>query len=206
VPQDIPSASLAKDISPESEPPKVDKPLSPSAGKTFPETPNPTGPKDINVPTGAASNQTSPPAADSRHDAAHQPPRPDPAMHQGASPLNPKSFGLGAHGGPQPGEGSYVPRHEKQSRQYSRVAESMWDNPYFIQAGFHIGRYISAFVNSQAEQEQIKALYSNMKTTSELIDVSFYVPSYLLTLRPNSSLIHAVVKQSRDKDQFLRVL
>jgi hypothetical protein len=44
-----------------------------------------------------------------------------------------------------------------------------------------------------------------MKTTSELIDVSFYAPSYLLTLRLNSSLIHAVVKHSRDKDQFLRV-
>jgi hypothetical protein len=44
-----------------------------------------------------------------------------------------------------------------------------------------------------------------MKTTSELIDISFYAPSYLLTLRPNSSLIQVVVKHSGDKDQFLRV-
>jgi hypothetical protein len=44
-----------------------------------------------------------------------------------------------------------------------------------------------------------------MKTTSELIDVSVYAPSYLLTLRPDSSLIQAVVEHSRDKDQFLRV-
>jgi hypothetical protein len=81
----------------------------------------------------------------------------------------------------------------------------LWENPDFIQARFHIGRYVSASVNTQAKQEQIKALYSSMKTTSELIDVSFYAPSYLLTLRLNSSLIHAVVKHSRDKDQFLRV-
>jgi hypothetical protein len=86
-----------------------------------------------------------------------------------------------------------------------RVAESLWDNPDFIQAGFHIGRYISVSVNTQAEQEQIKALYSSMKTTSELIDVSFYAPPYLLTMRFNSSLIQAVVKHSQDKDQFLRV-
>jgi hypothetical protein len=50
----------------------VDKPPSPSAGKTFPETPNPPASKDINVPTGATSNPTSQSAADSRCDAAHQ--------------------------------------------------------------------------------------------------------------------------------------
>jgi hypothetical protein len=44
-----------------------------------------------------------------------------------------------------------------------------------------------------------------MKTTSKLIDVSFDVPPYLLTLRFNSSLIQAVVKHSRAKDHFLRV-
>jgi hypothetical protein len=44
-----------------------------------------------------------------------------------------------------------------------------------------------------------------MKTTSELIDVSFYAPPCLLTMRFNSSLIQVVVKDSQDKDQFLRV-
>jgi hypothetical protein len=81
----------------------------------------------------------------------------------------------------------------------------LWDNPDFIHVGFHIGRYVSASVNTQAEQEQIKALYSSMKTTFELIGVSFYAPTYLLTSRPNSSLIQAVVKHSGDKDQFLKV-
>jgi hypothetical protein len=44
-----------------------------------------------------------------------------------------------------------------------------------------------------------------MQTTSEFIDVSFHVPCYLLTSRPNSSLKQEVIKNSRDKDQFLRV-
>jgi hypothetical protein len=94
---------------------------------------------------------------------------------------------------------------KKQLRQYSRVAEYLWDNSDIIQAGFHTGRYVSAPVNSQTEQEKIKAFYSSMKTTTELIDVSFYAPSYLLTLRPSSFLIQAVAKHSLDKDQFLRV-
>jgi hypothetical protein len=189
VPQDIPSASPAKNILLESESPKVDKPPSPSAGKTLLETPNPQGSENINVPNGAASNPTTPPATDLRCDIAHQSPRLDPARHQDASPVSPKSLGLGAHGGTQPGGGSSVPSPEKQPRQYSQVVESLWDNPNFIQAGFHIGRYVSTSVNTQAEQEQIKALYSSMKTTSQLIDVSFYAPSYLLTMRPNSSLL-----------------
>jgi hypothetical protein len=110
VPQDIPSAFLARDIHPKGESPKVDKLPSPSAKKTLPKTPNPLGSKD----TGAMSTPTSPLAGDSRRDAAHQSPRLDPAMHQDASPASPKSFGLGAHGGPQSGEGSSVPRLEKQ--------------------------------------------------------------------------------------------
>jgi hypothetical protein len=48
---------------------------------------------------------------------------------------------------------------------------------------------VSASVNTKAEQEQIKALYSSMKTTSNLIDISLYAPFYLLTLRLDSSLI-----------------
>jgi hypothetical protein len=38
-------------------------------------------------------------------------------------------------------------------------------------------------LNTEAEQEQIKALYSSMKTTSELIDVSIFTSSYLFVLK-----------------------
>jgi DNA repair exonuclease SbcCD ATPase subunit len=60
-------------------------------------------------------------------------------------------------------------------------------------------------VNTQAEQEQIKALYLSMQNTSKHIDVCFYVPCHPLTLRPNTSLKQAVVKHSQGKHQLLRV-
>jgi hypothetical protein len=64
---------------------------------------------------------------------------------------------------------------------------------------------MTASVNTEAEREHIKALYSNMKTTSELIDVSIYASPYVFILRLDSCLIHVVVKHSQDKDQFLKV-
>jgi hypothetical protein len=60
-------------------------------------------------------------------------------------------------------------------------------------------------VNTKAEREQINALYSSMKTTFELIDVSIYASPYILIFRSDSSLIHAMVKHSHGKDQFLKV-
>jgi hypothetical protein len=176
------------DTQPKGESSMVDKPSSLSARITQPKTLNPPDSEDIYAPAGATKNLTSPTTDDLSHDVAYQSLRPDPAMPQDASPLNPKSFGLGAHGGSQSGEASFVPRPEEQPRQYSRVAESLSDNPNFSQAGFHISRYVLASVNTEAEQEQIKPLYSSMQTTSGLIDVGFHVPCCLLTLRPNSSL------------------
>jgi hypothetical protein len=85
---------------------------------------------------------------------------------------SPQSHGLGALGRPQLGEGSFVPCSGKQPRQYSCVAESLWDNLDFIQAEFHIGRYITASVNTEAERENIKALYSSLETTSAQINVN----------------------------------
>jgi hypothetical protein len=86
-----------------------------------------------------------------------------------------------------------------------RVAKSLWDNPDFIQAEYHIGRYVTASVNTEAKREQIRALYSSMKTTSKLIDVSIYASLYIFILKLDSSLIQAMVKPSQDKDQFLKV-
>jgi hypothetical protein len=101
---------------PESESPKLDKPPSPFAGKTFPETLKPPGPEGNNASAGAASNLTSPYATDSGCDAAQQSARPDYTECQEVSPQIPKSFRLGAHGGPQTCEGPSMPRPEKQPR------------------------------------------------------------------------------------------
>jgi hypothetical protein len=80
----------------------------------------------------------------------------------------------------------------------------LWDNLEFIQAGYHIAQYVTASINIESEWKRIKALYSSMKTTSELIDVSLHILSYLFDLKFDS-LLHAIVKHSQDKDQFLKV-
>jgi hypothetical protein len=53
--------------------------------QTLPKMPNPPGSEDTHAPTGATRNLTPSPVGDLRHDAAHQSPRPDPAMHRDAS-------------------------------------------------------------------------------------------------------------------------
>jgi hypothetical protein len=85
-----------------------------------------------------------------------------------------------------------------------RITESSWVNLEFIQAGYHIGRYVIASVNIEAKQEWIKALYSSMKTTTELIDISMQILSYLFNLKFDS-LVQAIVKHYQDKDKFLKV-
>jgi hypothetical protein len=205
VPQDIHSTSHAKKTAVESEYPKVDKSSSPLTGKSTSKMLKPPDPEDTKEPASAKSVPTTPSDAILGRGAAHQFPRPEPTEHHEASPRSPKSFGLRAPGGRQPIEGSSVPRSEEQPCQYSCVAESPWDNLDFIQAEVHNGRYISASVNTKTEREQIKVLYSSMKTTSELIDVSIFTSPYLFILKFESSLIQAMVKHSQDKDQFLKV-
>jgi hypothetical protein len=62
-------------------------------------------------------------------------------------------------------------------------------------------------VDTKVDRDNIKALYSSMKTTSEQIDVS--VLTIYLIASPchgfDSFLLQALVKHSRDKDQFLKV-
>jgi hypothetical protein len=41
-----------------------------------------------------------------------------------------------------------------------------------MQTGFHIGRFITTAVDTEADQENIKALYSSLMSTSTQIDVS----------------------------------
>jgi hypothetical protein len=65
-----------------------------------------------------------------------------------------------------------VPQSKEPLRQHSRVAESLWDNPKFIQARFHLGRFVTVAVDIEADQENVKALYSSLMTTSVQIDVS----------------------------------
>jgi hypothetical protein len=183
VPQDIHPASHANKNPVESESPRVDKPPSHSARESTPKTSKPPGPEDTEDPSGAKGTLTSPSGAILGHEVAPQFPSPKPTEHPEASLENPESFGLEAPGRREFGEGSSVPRSGKQPRQYSCVTEFLWDNLDFIQARFHIGWYISAFVNSEVERGHIKVLYSSMKSTSELIDVIIFTSYYPFCLK-----------------------
>jgi hypothetical protein len=65
-----------------------------------------------------------------------------------------------------------MPQAEEPLQQHSRVAKSLWDNPEFIQSRFQIGWFVTAAVDTEADRENIKALYFSLKTTSAQIDVS----------------------------------
>jgi hypothetical protein len=48
---------------------------------------------------------------------------------------------------------------------------SMGQPRVFAEARFHIGRFVTAAVDTEADRENIKALYSSLKSTSAPIDV-----------------------------------
>jgi hypothetical protein len=133
-----------------------------------------------------------------RHDAAHQSPRLEPTDHLKASPQSPKSFGLGVIGPHQPGEGSSVPSSGKHPCQHSYVAESLWDNLNFIQAGFHIGQYVTASMNTKAGVDQGAVLQHEDHLRASWCE-------HLSVLKFDSSSIQAMAEHSQDKDQFLKV-
>jgi hypothetical protein len=64
----------------------------------------------------------------------------------------PQSYGLGAASGHQRGEGLSVPQSDEIPWQPSRVAESLWDNPEFIKAGFHLGKFVTASVENEDDR------------------------------------------------------
>jgi hypothetical protein len=48
----------------------------------------------------------------------------------------------------------------------------LFDNPEFIQVGFHIGRFIKAAVDTEADRANTKARYYTLETASAHLDVS----------------------------------
>jgi hypothetical protein len=77
-----------------------------------------------------------------------------------------------------------------------------------MQVGFHICRFVTAAVDTEADRENIKALYSNLKTTSDEIDVSALMTRLIAPSWHgfDSFLTQVLVKHSQDKDQFLKVV
>jgi hypothetical protein len=135
-------------------------------------SPKPSSPKDARVSPGAGGSLTSPSHAASGEDPTDTSSRLKLPEFPRASPPSPQSYGLGVAGGYQHGEGSFVPQYEERQRQHPWITESLWDNPEFIQAGFHLGWFVTVAVDTEADRENVKVLYSSLKTTSAQIDVS----------------------------------
>jgi hypothetical protein len=172
IPQDIDPVSSVKGVPTGGESPKVDKPPSPQAEKSAPESPKPSSPGNAQGPTGTEDTLTSSFHATLSHNTVNISQMVDPTEMPDVIPLSPWSYGLRAPSGPHTCEGSSVPTSRAQLCLFSHVVESLWDNPDFIQAGFHISRYVTAAMDSKAERENIKALFSNVETTSSQIKVA----------------------------------
>jgi hypothetical protein len=172
VPQDINVGPSMKSAPADSKSPKVDKPPSPQAERIAPDSLKPSSPKGAHGSPGAGNALTCPTHGSPNLDPTSTPSVQKPSESPRASPPSPRSRGLGAAGGSQRGEGSSAPQPEEVLRQRSWVTESLWDNPDFIQARFHINQFVTIAIDTEADREKIKALYSNLKTTSDWINVS----------------------------------
>jgi hypothetical protein len=100
----------------------VNKPTSPQAERTTPDSPKPSSPKGAHGSPGAGSAPTSLTHAALGQDPARTSSGLEPVESPRASPPSPQSYGLGAASGSQHGEGSSVPQSEKPPQQRSWVA------------------------------------------------------------------------------------
>jgi hypothetical protein len=171
IPQGIDPFSSMKGVPTGGESPKLDKGLGPQAEKSTLDSLKPMSPRNAQGPTSTVGTLTSSFHATPSHDTTNIPQRPEPTEMSNVIPLSPRSYGVRALDGPNTGECSFVPSSEAQLRTFSHVAESLWDNPNFIEAEFHIGRFVTAVVDSETERENIKALFSSLETTSTQIKV-----------------------------------
>jgi hypothetical protein len=123
------------------------------------------------------------------------------------TPPSLKSPGLGSVGGVPPSGDSAWPQPEGSPQWIPQVTKSLAKDLDFIKVGFHIGRFITVAVNTEAERADIEALRGNLDSTSLRINVSisFYVLHYHLFLMLIPLLIQKIIEHSWSKDQFIRV-
>jgi hypothetical protein len=159
VPQEINPDSSTQDFQTSGESPKADKPPTLDTKKTTPESSEP--------PSSGAGVAPSPSAkATPNPYPVGAPSSPRPTESPKSSPLSSQSFRLRSTGGfPLVGNSS-VPQPENPLWQYSRVAESLAIDPEFIKAGFYIGRFIIAAMDTETYRANIEALYTDLEYTS----------------------------------------
>jgi hypothetical protein len=152
----------------------VDKPLTPGAEKTAPESSKPLSPGGTQSSPGVGGAPSPPLKAASSPKSAGVPPSLKPAESPKTTSPSPRSFGLGSFGGPSLSGDSSVPRVGKSTWWYSQVEESLANDPEFIKVGFHIGRFITAAVDTEEDRTNMDALYTDLESASTRFNVSTF--------------------------------
>jgi hypothetical protein len=100
-----------------------------------------------------------------------------------------------------------MPRAGKAMRRYSQVEESPAKDLEFIKAGFHIGRFFTAAVDTEKDCTNKDTLYTDPEFALTRLNVStFHLTFYnyfCLVFTP--FVMQNLMEHSRSKDQFLRV-
>jgi hypothetical protein len=88
------------------------------------------------------------------------------------TPPNNHCHRIGSTGEDPIGGNSAQPQPKSLPRQTLLVAETLANDPDFIHAGFHIGRFIIAVVDTKANRLNTEALRTELESTSTRIYVS----------------------------------
>jgi hypothetical protein len=179
--KDIKSNTLVKDSGKDEGNPKADKPPSLSTIEDALEAVKPSSLRSIkDAPEGAKS--LSPKAAEGTPKATKPPSsaaiEETPRTIQGNNSRenlttpSPQAHGWGAAANAPIGEGSTWPWVEEVPQSSLQVTDSLAQDPNFIKVECHIGKYITTTVNTEAEQEDIQAVWSDLDSASLHINVS----------------------------------
>jgi hypothetical protein len=156
------------------ESPKVTKPPTPNVEETAQESLKPSSPDGAQDSPGVGGAPTSPTRVAPSSNPTGASSRPKPTEPPKTSPMSPSPMDLG------PSVNTILERarlhpDQKNHRDNIRGSQShCFDNPEFIQTGFHIGRFIMAAIDTEVDRANTKALYSALESASTHLNVSIF--------------------------------
>jgi hypothetical protein len=196
------------------ETPEVEKPLTPDAAKAAPKDSKPMSPSGTQSSPGTA--MTLNPSATQKTPSAKMSPSPSVgdapqslrlAESPKMTPPSPQSHGLDSIGEVPSSSNIAQPPPKDSSQHIPCVVDTLTKDPNFIKARFHIGRFIIAAVNTEGERIVTESLRSIMDSTSQQINVSFFLSAFTLRHFPilTSLLIQKIIEHSQSKNKYIRV-
>jgi hypothetical protein len=145
-------------------------PLSPDAMKAVPKAPKPPSAGGANdSPSQAKAPDSSGAKKSSKATSGSTPSK---SRKKKMAPPSLWLHGLGTAGGTPSPSDSTLPSAESLPRVFSRVTDSLTKDLNFIKVEFHIRRFVTAAVNTEAGQSDIQVLQASLDSTSIQINVS----------------------------------